>query len=56
VKRIASDGKIPRHAAWAARIAAGELAIDSVLNAAAFQSFTADQAQLDERIRTFMAG
>lgn len=56
VKLIASDGKIPKHAAWAKRIAAGEMAIDSVLNAAAFQSFTADQAQLDERIRTFMKG
>jgi transaldolase len=53
-KRIDSDGKIPKHAGWATRISSGELAIDTLLNLAALGSFTADQAQLDERIRKYM--
>ncbi|MBA3709530.1 MAG: transaldolase [Planctomycetes bacterium] len=49
--RIAADGKIPKHAAWAERIAKRELAIDTLLNLAGLASFTADQKALDERIR-----
>jgi transaldolase len=52
--RVASDGKIPKHSAWATRIASGELAIDTLLNLAALASFTADQAELDNRIRKYM--
>ncbi len=48
---IASDGKIPKHARWADRIARGELAVDSLLNLAGLASFTADQEELDNRIR-----
>ena len=55
-KRLSDDGKIAKHAAWAPRIANGEMAIDSLLTASAFYSFTADQAQLDERIRKYMVG
>ena len=51
LKRIASDGKIPDHGHWAERIAAGELAIDTLLNRSGFASFAADQADLDDRIR-----
>ncbi|MBA3698496.1 MAG: transaldolase [Planctomycetes bacterium] len=51
---IAKDGKIPKHATWAARIAAGELAIDTMLNYAALQSFTADQKEMDDRIRKYL--
>jgi hypothetical protein len=55
-QRIAADGKIPKHEAWAARIAKGELAIDTMLNLAGLASFVADQAALDARIRKNMAG
>ncbi len=48
---IAKDGKIPRHARWEARIAAGELAVDTLLNLAGLASFTADQKALDEHVR-----
>ncbi|MFV0268931.1 MAG: transaldolase family protein, partial [Draconibacterium sp.] len=48
---IASDGKIPRHERWASRIESGELAIDTLLNLAGLASFTADQKELDDRIR-----
>jgi transaldolase len=51
---IAKDGKIPKHATWAARIASGELAIDTLLNYAALQSFIADQREMDERIRKYL--
>jgi transaldolase len=54
VATIAKDGKIPKHAAWAARIANGELAIDTLLNLAALQSFIADQRAMDERIRKYL--
>jgi transaldolase len=48
---LAEDGKIPRHARWADRMAAGELAIDTLLNLAGLASFATDQAALDARIR-----
>ncbi len=51
---LAADGKIPKHARWAARIAAGTCTIDGLLTAAALASFTADQAALDERIRRLL--
>ncbi len=47
---IAADGKIPKHERWAARIAKGELAIDTLLNLAGLASFATDQAELDKRI------
>ncbi len=53
--RIAADGKIPKHAAWSARVTQGELGIDTLLNLAGLASFTADQAALDARIRRFAA-
>jgi len=51
---IASDGKIPKHARWAARITAGTATVDGLLTAAALASFTADQAALDARIQRFI--
>ncbi len=51
VSFLASDGKIPKHARWSSRIAAGELAVDALLTFAGLQSFTADQKALDDRIR-----
>jgi transaldolase len=53
--RIAADGKIPKHAAWAPRIAQGEFAIDTLLNLAGLASFTQDQAALDARITKHLA-
>lgn len=52
---IAADGKIPKHARWAARIAAGTATVDGLLTAAALASFTADQAALDARISRLIA-
>ncbi len=51
---IAKDGKIPKHATWAVRIASGELAIDTLLTYAALQSFIADQKEMDDRIRKYL--
>ncbi|WP_346858441.1 transaldolase family protein [uncultured Draconibacterium sp.] len=53
---IASDGKIPKHERWANRIESGELAIDTLLNLAGLASFTADQAELDARIKRIIMG
>ncbi len=53
--QIAADGKIPKHARWAERIAAGELAIDTLLTLAGLASFTADQKSLDDRIRRLVS-
>ena len=49
--RISREGKIPKHASWAERVASGTAAIDSLLNLAGLASFTADQAALDNRVR-----
>ena len=51
---IASAGKIPDHAFWSDRIAKGEVAADSLLNAAGLAAFAKDQAALDDRIRGLM--
>lgn len=56
LQHIAEDGKIPNHARWASRIESGELAIDTLLNLAGLASFTADQAELDDRIRRIITG
>jgi transaldolase len=50
-ERIATEGKIPVLASWKERILAGELAIDTLLTLAGLASFTADQKQLDDRVR-----
>ena len=51
---IADDGKIPKHSRWQARIRAGELAIDTLLNQAGLAAFRADQKSLDDRIQGFL--
>ena len=56
LKFISDDGKIPKHERWATRIENGELAIDTLLNLAGLAGFTADQAELDSRIRKIISG
>lgn len=51
---LASDGKIPVHSRWADKIREGKIAPDTLLNLAGLASFTADQAALDERIRSII--
>ena len=48
---LSSEGKIPKHSRWEARIRKGQLAIDTLLNIAGLASFAADQAELDTRVR-----
>lgn len=48
--QIAADGKIPVHSRWEAPIGAKRYGIDTLLTEAGLASFTADQAQLDQRI------
>lgn len=50
-KRIAAEGKIPVLASWRDRLITGELAPDTMLTLAGLASFTADQQQLDARVR-----
>jgi transaldolase len=54
LRHLAADGKIPRHGRWEARIARGELAVDSLLGVAALAAFAADQKALDDRIRRLL--
>ncbi|SRR6056297_142721 len=55
LETIAEDGKIPQHQRWSEKIAAGEVAIDSLLTAAGLASFAAAQAEVDDRIRQKIA-
>ena len=48
---ISSDGKIPLHSRWAAKIIEGKIAPDTLLTLAGLASFTADQQALDQRIK-----
>lgn len=50
-ERVAAEGKIPVLASWRERIVKGELAPDTLLTLAGLASFSADQRQLDDRIR-----
>ena len=50
LQKIASDGKIPKHARWARKIKENEIAIDTLLNIAGLASFAQDQEALDQRI------
>jgi transaldolase len=52
---ISLQGKIPTHETWEPRIARGEIALDSLLNLAALQSFATDQRALDDRIRRLIS-
>ncbi|MBN1187735.1 MAG: hypothetical protein JXB49_36010 [Bacteroidales bacterium] len=52
---ISTDGKIPKHKRWAARVKAGELAIDTLLNQAGLASFIHDQTALDNRIKSLIS-
>jgi transaldolase len=51
---IASDGKIPLHSRWAAKIKEGKIAPDTLLTLAGLASFTADQHALDLRIKSII--
>jgi transaldolase len=50
-ERLAAESKIPVLDSWRDRIISGELACDTLLTLAGIASFTADQRQLDDRIR-----
>ena len=51
---IAADGKIPDYARWRDPFEAQEVGLDAALNAAGMASFAADQAVLDDRIRSLL--
>ena len=51
---IASDGKIPVYSRWEQKTGEGKIAPDTLLNLAGLASFTADQTELDERIRNII--
>lgn len=51
---IASDGKIPVHSRWEKKIQDGKIAPDTLLTLAGLASFTADQYELDQRIRNII--
>ncbi|MBK9129588.1 MAG: transaldolase [Phycisphaerales bacterium] len=51
---VVKDGKIPVHTRWLARARAGTASWDGIFTEAALQSFTLDQAALDDRIRRFL--
>ena len=50
-KRISDEGKIPVLSSWTDMIKKGAIAPDTLLTLAGLASFTADQKQLDERVK-----
>jgi transaldolase len=54
--KIETDGKIPDHAYWAGRIRREEIAIDAMMNLGGLAAFTADQQELDDRVRGLLSG
>jgi len=55
IQKISEEGKIPQHNSWKKRIAAKTLALDSLMNRAALESFKKDQGDLDARILSILA-
>jgi transaldolase len=51
LKQIAADGEIPVFKHWEGRVANGQIAIDTLLNAAGLATFSEDQSALDARIK-----
>ncbi len=51
---LLSDGKIPVHSRWENKISEGKIAPDTLLSLAGLASFSADQAILDQRIRSII--
>ncbi len=49
---IKQDGKIPNHNKWSTQIRKGEVAVDTLLNLGGLSAFEADQAALDDRIKS----
>jgi transaldolase len=48
---IRNDGKIPSLARWQRRLEVGDVGIDALINVAGLESFSVDQAALDDRVR-----
>jgi transaldolase len=55
LNQIVQDGKIPHHKYWYKRISDNTLSIDALTNLAGLASFSADQRELDERIRSIIS-
>ncbi len=53
---IRADGKLPRRATWREDVLRGRIGLDALFTLAGLYSFAADQAALDERIRTHLSG
>jgi transaldolase len=51
---ISSDGKIPVHSRWEKKISEGKIAPDTLLTLAGLTSFSADQEELDQRIKSII--
>jgi transaldolase len=56
MERIREDGKIPDFTYWKHRIRHQEVALDTLLSISGLESFTADQAALDSRIKQIISG
>lgn len=54
IETIRTGGKIPDWNRWSSRLQAGDVALDSLMSAAALLSFEKDQAELDGRIRKIL--
>jgi transaldolase len=54
MERIREDGKLPDFHFWKHRIQHDEVALDTLMNLAGLAAFTADQEQLDGRIRSLI--
>jgi transaldolase len=54
LSHIAKDGKIPLYTRWEKKIKGGQIAPDTLLTLAGLASFTTDQNQLDNRIKSII--
>ena len=51
IKTSAEEGKIPKLENWRGLLAEGTIGLDALMNLAGWNSFSADQAQMDAHVR-----
>jgi transaldolase len=54
VRTITEDGKIPVFERWKARLSAGEIGLDALINVSGLCSFATDQKSLDDRVKSLL--
>ena len=54
IKTSAAEGKVPKLESWRAPVAKGKVGLDALMNLAGWNSFDADQREMDAHVRAVL--